>query len=130
VGDFARHGWHAGVGFIYAISDYDLTTSDLDVVPPEPPDVDPKFENAFGIDARAGNRAFEHGASSSTTSGNPDATRATGSSALISRLIPTCAQLEHEAPRNDGSESTSSRAATDGRSRLPLRVEAGCSCVP
>lgn len=59
VGDYARPGWYAGINFFYAISDYDLTTDDLDVVPPQPAGVDPEFKGAFGVDARAGYRAWE-----------------------------------------------------------------------
>jgi opacity protein-like surface antigen len=54
--DFARPGWYLGLGAIYAISDYDLTTDELDVVPPEPTGVDPEFANTGGVDFRAGYR--------------------------------------------------------------------------
>lgn len=57
--DFARPGWYAGVGIFYALSDYELSTSDLGVVPEQPPNVDPEFGNALGVDARAGYRAFD-----------------------------------------------------------------------
>lgn len=55
--DFARPGWYLGLGAFYAISDYDLTTDELDVVPPEPPGTDPEFTNTGGVDFRAGYRA-------------------------------------------------------------------------
>jgi len=58
--DPARPGWYAGINIFYAISDYELSTNDLGVVPPEPSGADPKFSNAFGVDARLGYRAFEH----------------------------------------------------------------------
>lgn len=55
---YDRAGWYLGLGGFYAISDYDLSTSDLDVVPPEPANTNPKFGNTGGIDFRAGYRAF------------------------------------------------------------------------
>jgi opacity protein-like surface antigen len=58
--DFSRPGWYAGLGGFYAISDYDLTTTDLGVVPPEPAATDPKFSNTAGIDARLGYRLAPH----------------------------------------------------------------------
>ena len=56
--EYDRAGWTLGLAGFYAISDYDLSTSDLDVVPPQPPDTNPKFGNSGGIDFRAGYRAF------------------------------------------------------------------------
>ncbi len=58
--DYARPGAYVGLGGLYAISDYDLTTSDLGVVPPALPGRDPKFSNAAGADVRFGYRAFSH----------------------------------------------------------------------
>jgi len=58
--DFSRPGWYLGLGGIYAISDYDLTTDELGVVPPEPAGTNPKFKNTGGVDFRAGYRAFPH----------------------------------------------------------------------
>ena len=58
--DYARRGFYLGAGGFYAISDYDLTTSDLDVVPPELPGLDPEFSNTGGVDVRVGYRAFSH----------------------------------------------------------------------
>jgi opacity protein-like surface antigen len=56
--EYDRAGWYLGLAGFYAISDYDLTTSDLDVVPPQPPNTNPKFGDSGGIDFRAGYRAF------------------------------------------------------------------------
>ncbi|MBW2289018.1 MAG: porin family protein [Deltaproteobacteria bacterium] len=56
--EYDRAGWYLGLGGFYALSDYDLTTSDLDVVPPQPADTNPKFGNSAGVDFRAGYRAF------------------------------------------------------------------------
>lgn len=56
--EYDRSGWYLGLAGFYAISDYDLTTSDLDVVPPQPANTNPKFGNSGGVDFRAGYRAF------------------------------------------------------------------------
>jgi opacity protein-like surface antigen len=56
--EYDRVGWYLGLAGFYAISDFDLTTSDLDVVPPQPANTDPKFGNSGGVDFRAGYRAF------------------------------------------------------------------------
>jgi opacity protein-like surface antigen len=55
---YDRAGWYLGLAGIFAISDFDLSTSDLDVVPPEPANTNPRFKNSGGIDFRAGYRAF------------------------------------------------------------------------
>jgi opacity protein-like surface antigen len=56
--EYDRVGWYLGLGGYYAISDFDLSTSDLDVVPPEPANTDPDFGGSGGVDFRAGYRAF------------------------------------------------------------------------
>jgi len=56
--EYDRAGWYLGLTGFYAISDYDLSTSDLDVVPPQPANTDPNFGNSGGVDFRAGYRAF------------------------------------------------------------------------
>ena len=56
--EYDRAGWYLGLGGFYAISDFDLTTSDLDVVPPQPANTDPDFGDSGGVDFRAGYRAF------------------------------------------------------------------------
>ena len=56
--EYDRSGWYLGLAGFYAISDYDLTTSDLDVVPPQPANTNPKFGNSGGVDFRAGYRVF------------------------------------------------------------------------
>ncbi len=58
--DYARSGWYGGVGGIFAISNYSVTTNDLGVAPPEPAGTDPDFGNTFGVDARVGYRAWDH----------------------------------------------------------------------
>ena len=54
--DYARSGWYLGVGGIFAISDISLDTTELGMVPPQPPATDPKFGNSGGVDFRAGYR--------------------------------------------------------------------------
>ena len=58
--DYARPGWYGGIIGFYAISDYELTTDDLGVVPPLvlPPATNPRFGNSGGIDVRFGYRAI------------------------------------------------------------------------
>jgi len=56
--EYDRSGWYLGLAGFYAISDFDLSTSELDVVPPQPPDTDPKFGDSGGVDFRAGYRPF------------------------------------------------------------------------
>jgi opacity protein-like surface antigen len=56
--EYDRVGWYLGLAGFYAISDFDLTTSDLDVVPPQPANTDPNFGDSGGVDFRAGYRAF------------------------------------------------------------------------
>ena len=47
-----------GLAGFYAISDFDRSTSELDTVPPQPPDTNPKFGDSGGVDFRAGYRPF------------------------------------------------------------------------
>jgi opacity protein-like surface antigen len=54
--DYARPGWYIGMGAMAAIPDFDLSTDDLGVVPPAPPDADPDFDTRPGIDFRVGYR--------------------------------------------------------------------------
>jgi opacity protein-like surface antigen len=58
--DYARSGWYLGVGGIYAIEDISLNTTQLGMVPPQPPATDPKFGNRGGVDFRAGYRVNPH----------------------------------------------------------------------
>jgi len=53
---YDRAGWYLGLAAFYAISDFDLSTSELDVVPPQPPDTNPRFGDSGGVDFRAGYR--------------------------------------------------------------------------
>jgi opacity protein-like surface antigen len=54
--DYARSGWYLGLVGIFAISDISLNTTQLGMVPPQPADTDPKFDNSGGVDFRAGYR--------------------------------------------------------------------------
>ena len=56
--EYDRAGWYLGLAGFYAISDFDRSTSELDVVPPQPPDTNPKFGDSGGVDFRAGYRPF------------------------------------------------------------------------
>jgi opacity protein-like surface antigen len=54
--DYDRPGWYIGIGSFAAIPDFDLTTDDLGVVPPQPANTDPDFDSRPGIDFRVGYR--------------------------------------------------------------------------
>jgi opacity protein-like surface antigen len=58
--DTARSGWYLGLGGIFAIEDISFNTTQLKMVPPEPPATDPKFDNSGGVDFRAGYRMSPH----------------------------------------------------------------------